>query len=186
MKKLSVLAIALFLVFAGCISDDANLEVLLNRDKEAIENYLQDNAILSVKEFIDEPTGIRVIWQELSESGIKPEIGDTLFVNYTGKLLNNNVFDTSIESVARENNIYNANRPYEPFEVLLGYGQVILGFEFALSIMEEGDKATTLFPSLYGYGSDDGRPDIPRNSPLLFELEIVRIGKITSEDEEDI
>ncbi|WP_040490440.1 FKBP-type peptidyl-prolyl cis-trans isomerase [Indibacter alkaliphilus] len=186
MKNFSVVAVALILVLAGCISDEANLELILDRDKQAIETYLQENPIPSVKEFIDEPTGVRVIWQELSESGIKPEIGDTLFVNYTGKLLNNNVFDTSIESVARENNRFNPNRDYEPIAVLFGYGQVILGFEFALSIMEEGDKATTLFPSLYGYGSDDGRPDIPQNSPLLFELELVRVGKITSEEPENI
>ncbi|PRY89706.1 FKBP-type peptidyl-prolyl cis-trans isomerase [Mongoliibacter ruber] len=186
MKRISIVAVMVFLAFAGCISDEANLELLLDRDKQAIEKYLQENPIASVKEFVDEPTGLRVLWQELSESGIKPEFGDTLFVNYTGKLLNNVVFDSSIESVAKDNNIYNPNRPYEPFAFLFGYGnQAILGFEFALSIMEEGDVATTLFPSLYGYGNDE-RPSIPANSPLLFELEFVRIGKITSEDPDDL
>lgn len=182
MRKLSFVVVVVLLVFAGCISDEANLELLLDRDKQAIENYLQENLIPSVKEFVDEPTGVRVIWQELSESGIKPEVGDTLFVNYTGKLLNNNIFDTSIESIARDNNIFNSNRTYEPLGLLFGFGQVILGFEFALSVMEEGDKATTIFPSLYGYGSDDTNPDIPKNSPLIFELELVRIGKIASEE----
>ncbi len=186
MKKTSFIAVIALIAFAGCISDEANLDVILDRDMRAIENYLQENPIASVKEFVDEPTGLRVLWQELSESGIKPEIGDTLFVNYTGKLLNNNVFDTSVESVARDNNLYNANRSYEPFGLIFGFGQVILGFEFALSIMEEGDKATTIFPSIFGYGNDDTNPDIPKNSPLIFELEIVRIGKITSEEEEEI
>ncbi|MBW3469347.1 FKBP-type peptidyl-prolyl cis-trans isomerase [Arthrospiribacter ruber] len=185
MRKLSIVAVALVFGLVGCISDDANYNVQLERDMQAIENYLQENPIASVKEFKDDPTGLRIFWQELSESEIEPELGDTIFVNYTGKLLSNAVFDTSIESVARENNIYDSSRPYQPLAFLFGYGQVILGFEFTISKMEEGDKATTIFPSIFGYGTEE-RPSIPRNSPLIYEMELVRIGKIRTEDPENI
>ena len=38
--------------------------------------------------------------------GDKPEIGDNVSVHYTGKLVNGEVFDTSVESVAKENDKY--------------------------------------------------------------------------------
>lgn len=38
--------------------------------------------------------------------------GDTVTVDYVGKLTNGTVFDTSIESVAKENGIYATGRNY--------------------------------------------------------------------------
>ncbi len=174
MNKLSLVVLAFLGLFAGCVSDEENTQIIHENDLKAIEKYLEENDLDSVKEFRDPGTGIVIIWQELSGSGILPENGDTLKVDYTGSFLNKTVFDTSLEAVARDNNIYNANREYNPLEIRYGYGQVIPGFEFGLSRMEMGDKATVLMPSLYAYGSED-IPGIPRNSALVFELDLVEI-----------
>jgi FKBP-type peptidyl-prolyl cis-trans isomerase FklB len=182
MKKLSLLLFALVGLLTGCVSDDENLQIILERDLAAIEKYVNENPIPSAKELVDNGTGIRIYWTSVSNSGKKPEVSDTISVNYTGKLLDNRVFDTSVESVARANNIFSSNRKYEPLRYPIGFGFTIPGFEFALLKMEEGDKATVIMPSLYAYGSE-AVGTIPRNSPLVFELDLLEVKKIKVEDE---
>lgn len=180
MKYLSLGILVLSVWLSACISDSENAQIIFERDKQKIEQFVRDNPISSVKEFSEPAMGIRIFWQEVSNSGRKASIGDTVVVDYVGKLLNGNVFDTSFESVARANNIFNPNRPYEPFKFSFGLDPVIQGFLFGISQMEEGDKATIIMPSLYGYGRD-ASPEIPSNSILMFELDYVQL--ITPEDQ---
>jgi FKBP-type peptidyl-prolyl cis-trans isomerase len=174
MKRVSALLLSVVWVFSGCVSDEENAQILFERDIQKIETYVTQNPIASVKDAIDGGTGIRMYWTKLSGSGHKVALGDTVSVNYTGKMLDNLVFDTSIDSVARANNLFNANRTYEPFRFIIGRGMVIPGFEFGVFNMEKGDKATVIMPSLYAYGSR-GEGRIPPNAPLIFELELVDI-----------
>src|SRR5690606_11017001 len=97
-------------------------------------------------------------------------------VNYTGYFLDGTVFDTSIEQVARDNNLFDSNRDYAPFPIKLAYSQVITGWHYALIQMKEGEKATALFPSRYGYGTS-GRGSIGPNTVLAFDLELVEVRK---------
>src|SRR5512140_3654265 len=55
--------------------------------------------------------------------------GDTVQVNYTGKLENGTVFDTSIEEVAKQAGIYVSGREYAPLTFVAGAGQMIKGFD---------------------------------------------------------
>ncbi|WP_304517090.1 FKBP-type peptidyl-prolyl cis-trans isomerase [Cecembia rubra] len=181
MKYLNFGILALSLFLSSCISDSENTQIIFERDLQRIEEFVRENPIPSVKEFSDPGLGIRIFWQEVSNSGRKAFLGDTVVVDYVGKLLNGNVFDTSIESVARENNIFNPNRPYGPFRFAFGLEPVIQGFLFGISQMEEGDKATVIMPSLYGYGRDAAQ-GIPSNSVLMFELDYIKLK--TPEDEE--
>ncbi|AFL84102.1 FKBP-type peptidyl-prolyl cis-trans isomerase [Belliella baltica DSM 15883] len=183
MKRLSVGILSFFFLMTGCISDQENTEVVLEKDKQAIEKYIADNNVTGVKEFRDETLGFVFIWQEVSGSGLLPTSGDTILVNYTGKFLNDLVFDTSLEDVARENNIYNQNRAYEPLLYRFDRGTVIPGFDFAISKMEEGDKMIAFIPSLYAYGPAGSPPRIPGNTPLIFELEFLP-AQAESEDDE--
>ncbi|HAS57518.1 MAG TPA: peptidylprolyl isomerase [Algoriphagus sp.] len=164
----------------ACIDPDSTYQAILERDKKAIEEYLAANPLTGPKDFVDELTGFTVIWQQLSNSGRMVAPGDTVRVNYTGKFLNNKVFDTTIETVARANNIYTENRQYGPIRYVQGGGirirQLIEGFETAVAIMEVGDKATVLMPSAFAYGPE-GRDNIPPNTPLIFEIEFVELKK---------
>lgn len=83
------------------------------------------------------------------------ESGDTVQVDYTGKLENGTVFDTSIEEVAQEAGIYNAQREYAPLTVTVGSGQVIEGFDEALIGMKEGEEKTITIPPEKAYGEYD-------------------------------
>jgi FKBP-type peptidyl-prolyl cis-trans isomerase FkpA len=168
---------ALLLASVGlvsCIDENETDEVILARDKEAIADYIAKNTLVSVQQFEDPISGIRVIWQEVSKSGIKVQDGDTLRVDYTGKLLSNKVFDTSIESVARTAGIFALGRAYIPLKFPLGRGLLIPGFEYGVSQMEKGDKATVFIPSMFGYGNNSSG-DIPANSPLIFELSLIDV-----------
>jgi peptidylprolyl isomerase len=64
--------------------------------------------------------------------------GDTVKIHYTGRLQNGTVFDSSSEG--------------EPLQFSIGSGQVIPGFEEAVTGMQVGEKKTTLIPSDKAYG----------------------------------
>jgi len=178
----SSLFAALALIFGAfslisCVAADHTQEVILERDKQAIEKFLQENPIPSVKEYSEPIEGFYMFWQVST----KPERnnllrGDTVSVNYTGKTLDKKIFDSSIEQVARDNGIFSAGRKYQPLRYAVGYGLTISGFEFAISMMHPGEKATVIFPSRLGYGTQ-ASGGIPANSPLIFELDLVQVKK---------
>ncbi len=173
-KLSGLLIIALtFFGLIACIDEENSDEVIYQKDQKAIKEYIEANQIVNVKEFED-ARGFTVIWQELSNSGIDVKVGDTIRTNYTGKLLSKQIFDTSIESVAKANNIYTSSRRYEPLKFRTGLGLVIPGFELGLLLLEQGDKATIFMPSLLGYGANPPQ-GIPVNAPLIFEVELVQV-----------
>ena len=64
--------------------------------------------------------------------------GDTVQVNYTGKLQDGTVFDTSYDR--------------HPIQFTLGKGQLIAGFEQAMLGMNAGEKKTVVIPPDQAYG----------------------------------
>jgi FKBP-type peptidyl-prolyl cis-trans isomerase len=89
--------------------------------------------------------------------------GDTVQVHYRGKFLNGVQFDTS----------YGRGT----FPVTLGAGGVIPGFDQALHGMKAGGKRRVVIPPELGYGAQGAGGVIPPNTTLVFELEVVKIGK---------
>ena len=161
----------------SCVDADQTQEAILERDKEAIEKYIQENPITGVKEYSEPFEGFYMFWQvSTKETRNNLLRGDTVSVNYIGKTLDKKIFDTSIEQVARDNGIFSAGRKYQPLRYAVGYGFTITGFEFAISMMHAGEKATVIFPSRLGYGTQ-ASGGIPSNSPLIFELELVQVKK---------
>jgi FKBP-type peptidyl-prolyl cis-trans isomerase 2 len=70
----------------------------------------------------------------------KVKIGDTVTVNYTGKLSDGSIFDSSL------------NEGREPLTAKLGEGQLIKGFENGLVDMSEGEKKIVEIPCADAYG----------------------------------
>ncbi len=81
--------------------------------------------------------------------------GDTIFVDYTGSLVDGKVFDTSIESVAKENNLFTSGREYKPLKLTVGKGVVIKGFDESVIGMKVGESKIVTIPQEKGYGSID-------------------------------
>lgn len=83
------------------------------------------------------------------------KVGDNVSVDYTGHTIDGKVFDTSIESVARQNNIFDPQKSYQSLNFTIGKAQVIKGFDDGIIGMKVGDKKTlTISPDL-GYGPID-------------------------------
>lgn len=180
-KLFSLLSlIAGSIAFASCIDDEATADVILANDKAAINAYIDTTSIVNVKEFNDPESGVRMIWQKEAQPDSITTFysADTVTVIYTGKFLTDKVFDTTVESVAKANGIFNQNRKYEPAEFILG--NVIIGFQFGISKMETGEKATIFIPSEFAYGRK-GQGSIGPNTPLIFELELVKINPVKRE-----
>ncbi len=117
-------------------------------------------------------------------TGQKPLWGDTAVVDYTGQLtfkkINGglNVFDTSVEKIAKENMAPNPMKQYAPVPIPLGEG-IAKGFVEALQLIGKGGKITVIIPSNLGYGEQGGGP-IPPYAPLVFDIEIKDIKKAST------
>ena len=80
------------------------------------------------------------------------ENGDNVSVDYVGSFVDGEVFDTSIESVASENNLLNPARNYEPLKLSVGARQVISGFDEGMLGMKVGESKTVTIPPEDAYG----------------------------------
>ena len=78
--------------------------------------------------------------------------GDTISVDYVGKLEDGTVFDSSIASEAKESKNYSASRKYEPLSFTVGAGQMIPGFDKGVVGMKVGEKKTLKIAPKDGYG----------------------------------
>jgi FKBP-type peptidyl-prolyl cis-trans isomerase 2 len=97
------------------------------------------------------------------ESGKKVENGDTISVDYVGKLEDGTVFDTSVKEAAIEAGIYNQMRNYEPLTFSVGKGQMIEGFDKGVVGMKVGETKTLKIPPVEAYGEYD--PELSRELP---------------------
>ncbi len=139
-------------------------------DTEIIEEYLAENNIETTK------TESGVFIEMLEEgNGTEANAGDSVSVDYTGYLLDGTFFDSSNEEVARENNMYQEGRPYEPFTFVLGRGAVIKGWDDGLAELQAGDKARFYIPSTLAYGPQQRGAVIGPNSILVFDVELVEV-----------
>ena len=105
----------------------------------------------------------------------------TIYINYTGKLLNGLVFDTTIEKVAKDNGLYTSGRTYEPLPVTLAAeysdikldgNSIIEGFALTIKQMKADEKGLGIFWSPMGYQSSGSGASIPGYAPLVFEIEL--------------
>ena len=95
-------------------------------------------------------------------TGPAPKTGDIVSVHYTGWLTNGQKFDSSVDRG-------------EPFEFVLGRGQVIRGWDEGVATMQVGDKVRLTLPPELGYGARGAGGVIPPNATLVFEVELLGI-----------
>jgi len=101
-------------------------------------------------------------------SSVSAKAGDTVSVNYTGKLVDGTVFDSNIDPQFGH---------VEPFIFPLGVGQVIAGWDEGIVGMKVGEKKTLTISPDKGYGENAVGP-IPANSTLIFDVEVLAINPV--------
>ena len=121
----------------------------------------------------------------LSGPVISDELSDTtVYINYTGRLLNGMVFDTTIRDTAIYHGIYSSSRTYSPVSITYGSSwsdikmgsdnsSVKEGFARILTKMRAQERGVGIFYSGLGYGSSGSGSSIPGYSPLCFEIQLV-------------
>jgi FKBP-type peptidyl-prolyl cis-trans isomerase FkpA len=148
----------------------AMMEQKKGEEAAVLAKYIGENKV-TVK-----PTASGLYYIETQKgSGPKPTKGSMVKVNYTGRLLDGTVFDTSDKETAKKANVYDERRPYEPIEFAVGEGQVIPGWDEGIMLMSKGAKAKFIIPSAIAYGPQGGGP-IPPYAPLEFDVELVSFG----------
>ena len=109
-------------------------------------------------------------------NGPKVAMGKEVAINYTGRLLDGTMFDSSVEGDARQGGIYNPQRePYEPLKYVVGQMSLIPGWEEGIKGQPAGSILQLVIPSSMGYGSQGAGQLIPPFSPLVFDIEIVSV-----------
>ena len=172
MLKRSFLFGILLVFIVGCgDSDDYDPDVQLAKDIARIDQYVIAEG-LTVQ--IDD-SGIRYIINT-EGNGSFPQSGKIVRVDFEVFLLDGTFVDTSIEQTARDNNAYNSDRTYAPFQFRIGGGGVIEGFDLGTRLLSLGGFGTFLLPSTLAYkntGSPSG--SVPANTNLIFNIALVEI-----------
>ncbi len=124
---------------------------------EAGKKFLEENA---KKDGIKStPSGLQ--YEVLREgTGAKPGPTSTVEVHYEGRLINGSIFDSSYQR--KETISFPLNR-------------VIPGWTEGLQLMPTGAKYRLYIPSELGYGARGAGADIPPNSALIFDVELISI-----------
>lgn len=93
-------------------------------------------------------------------TGATPQRGQTLSVHYTGTLANGTKFDSSRDKG-------------RPMDFRLGLDPMIKGWDEGLATMKVGGRRNLVIPPALGYGPQGRPPNIPGNSILLFDIELL-------------
>lgn len=135
-----------------------------------IAQYIKDNNI-TVK-----PTasGLYVIVRKKG-NGPKVEAGKDVSIDYTGRLLDGTVFDSSREADALEAGLVQQGRKYEPLSYKVGAQPLIKGWDEGVMGHTEGSEITLVIPSEIAYGSRGSGKDILPFTPLVFDLTILEV-----------
>jgi len=145
-------------ILNGFISKKQTYKAALNLAKE--EEFLAKNAL---KENVDTTASGLQYTIIASGADYKVQPQDTVWVNYKGTLLDGTVFDEN------DSTEFVANR-------------VIRGWTEGLGLLGEGGKATLYIPAELAYGSRGNR-NIEPNSTLIFDVEVLKVGKFVPAEE---
>uniref|UniRef100_A0A7S0DJQ2 peptidylprolyl isomerase n=2 Tax=Amorphochlora amoebiformis TaxID=1561963 RepID=A0A7S0DJQ2_9EUKA len=128
-------------------------------EAEKLDEYLTTIEKVDVSEEGEEGGAFKQTLEK-GRDGETPSIGSQVYVHYTGKLLNGQVFDSS-----RERD--------EVFQFKLGTQSVIKCWDRAFRYMSAGEKAVLTCTPSYAYGETGSPPKIPPNATLRFEVELI-------------
>ena len=135
----------------------AEANALGQANLKAGQDFLEKNK--TVKGVFTTPSGLQYMVLRQG-NGPRAKPGQKVRVNYEGKLLDGTVFDSS----------YARGQPAE-----FGLNQVIAGWTEGVGLMPVGGKYRFWIPAKLGYGEKGSGEQIPPNSMLTFDVELLGI-----------
>ncbi|MCC3152524.1 FKBP-type peptidyl-prolyl cis-trans isomerase [Hymenobacter sp. BT770] len=137
--------------------DDNQNPNAVNNNKAEGEAFLAENA--KKPGITTLPSGLQ--YEVLTQgTGPKPTLKSSVTTHYHGTLINGTVFDSS----------YQRGQP-ATFPV----NGVIAGWTEALQLMPEGSKYRLYIPSDLAYGKRGAGRDIPGDTALIFDVELIKV-----------
>ncbi len=131
-------------------------------DDVKIQEYIKEKGLKNVKK-----TDAGVYYMVTQEGkGPKAKSGDNVSVHYKLSFLDGKELESSYD---------NPMSGGQPFTFPLGQGQVIQGWDDGIAQLNKGSKAILLIPSPLAYGSQARGEQMPANSILRFDVELVDI-----------
>jgi FKBP-type peptidyl-prolyl cis-trans isomerase FkpA len=154
MKYFLILASVLMVSCSGCFkNDEACTTITPAAEESQITAYATANGINAVKH------NSGLYYQILNPgTGATPNINSRVFITYTGKLLNGTQFDQGTN----------------PASTGWFLRDLIEGWQIGMPLIKAGGKIKLIIPSAFAYGCN-GRPGIPANSVLFFEIDLVDV-----------
>ena len=155
MKRLLIVAcscvVVSTLLFVGCTSKNA--------DKDTTKGWKKTMARTKTA------TGLE--YEILEEgTGASPQKGKPVTVHYTGWLDINGEKGTQFDSSVDRG---------QPFQFIIGVGQVIRGWDEGVLSMKVGEKRRLFIPSDLGYGPRGAGRAIPPHANLIFDVELLAV-----------
>ena len=134
----------------GC-SQQSNLEMNLQQSESFLEQNLLNSSVIEI-----EPGLQYLILESPQGDSSRPMLSDTITADFHGTLMDGTVFWSSIDIG-------------EPLTIQLS--QLIPGCQKLISRMQEGDFWRVFIHPDLAYG-EEGRPTIPPNSALIFDIKL--------------
>ena len=152
LKITSVFSLLLFIWISGCSSGE-NL------------SPLQSHLLKSAPEFSQ-----LIAYTQKKGTGPQTVKGQTLSIHYNAWLVDNT------EKQPRKGLKFDSSHLRDqPLKIKLGEPHSIAGLQKGITGMQVGEKRTLIIPSRLAYGERGAGSTVPANTPLIFEVELLKI-----------
>jgi FKBP-type peptidyl-prolyl cis-trans isomerase FklB len=131
----------------------------IDKQKQEGQTFLESNK--DKEGVVTLPEGLQYLVIK-EGTGAQPSVNDTVKAHYKGALLDGKEFDNSFKRG-------------QPFTAPLR--SLIKGWQIALPLMKEGSHWRLWIPSDLAYGDRGAGAAIPGGATLMFEVELISIGK---------
>jgi FKBP-type peptidyl-prolyl cis-trans isomerase len=148
----NIITILALILIVSCSQDNESMNNLIES-----ENFLNSN--LMNQGVIEIESGLQYLVLESSESGMQPNLDNTITADFHGTLIDGTVFWSSIDLG-------------EPLTIVLS--QLIPGCQKAISKMKAGDSWRIFIHPDLAYG-EAGTSGIPPNSVITFDIDLISI-----------
>lgn len=126
-----------------------------------IEKYLNE------KKIVTQRTASGAFVQIINPgTGNLIDTGNYISVNYTGVTFAGIKFDSNVDTAFHHT---------EPYSYIALSGQMIKGFDEAMSFLRPGSSAKVYIPSMLGYGANPSSPLIKPYDNLIFDIEVLKV-----------
>ena len=148
--KYLISAISLIML-AACVQDSPNIKQIEN-----MQFFIDNKTDINV---IEVEEGLQYLVMQSGDPESKnPKLDQEITAHFHGTLTNGNIFWSSLDT--------------KPLKIELS--KLIIGCQKIISMMKTGDKWKVFIDPTMAYG-EEGRPGIPSNSILVFEIELLAI-----------